>query len=332
MAVACRSLGVSRATFYRRRSRSQQPVKPRKQPARALSEAERSQVVEVLHEERFMDKAPTEIYATLLDEGAYHCSIRTMYRILNAENEIRDRRKQLRHPEYVKPELLATGPNQVWSWDITKLRGPSKWQYYYLYVIMDIFSRYVVGWMIAERETATLAQRLIANTIRKQAVKPGQLVIHADRGTSMTSKPVAFLLADLGVTKSHSRPQTSNDNPYSEAQFKTLKYRPDFPDRFGCIEDARSFCRTFFQWYNHEHYHTGIALLTPAHLHLGQAEAVIQNRAAIPESAYRAHPERFVNKPPQPTPAPVAAWINKPAVRSDTKSTPNSGSQVSQSR
>jgi putative transposase len=313
VAVACRALGVSRATFYRRRSTAQLSATQRKKPARALTETERKQVIEVLHKPRFMDKAPTEIYASLLDEGVYHCSIRTMYRILKAENEIRERRKQLRHPVYVKPELLATGPNQVWSWDITKLRGPGKWQYYYLYVIMDIFSRCVVGWLIAERESSVLAQRLIADTVRKHGVPPGQLTIHADRGTSMSSKPVALLLADLGVTKTHSRPQTSNDNPYSEAQFKTLKYRPDFPDRFGSLEDARSFCRSFFRWYNHDHYHTGIALLTPATVHYGQAGAVIQKRTGVLEAAYHAHPERFVNKPPTPTPAPIAAWINKPS-------------------
>lgn len=259
-----------------------------------------------------MDLAPAEIYATLLDEGIRLCSIRTMYRILQAANEVRERRKQLRHPVYAKPELLATGPNQVWSWDITKLRGPGKWHYYYLYVIMDIFSRYVVGWMIAEGEHSTLAQRLIADTVSKYEIRPGQLTLHADRGTAASSKPVAFLLADLGVTKTQSRPQNSNDNPYSEAQFKTLKYRPDFPDRFGSSEDAQSYCRSFFDWYNQEHYHTGIALLTPAMLHYGQAETVIQQRAAVLTAAYHAHPERFVNKPPTPTPAPVAAWINPP--------------------
>lgn len=304
---------MARATFYRHRSRSEQPARQRKKPARALTEAEQSQVLRVLHEDRFIDKAPTEIYATLLDEGVYLCSIRTMYRILNAAKEVRDRRKQLRHPVYTKPELLATGPNQVWSWDITKLRGPGKWQYYYLYVIMDIYSRCVVGWLIAERESSTLAQRLIADSVDKHKIPPGQLTIHADRGTSMTSKPVAFLLADLGITKTHSRPQNSNDNPYSEAQFKTLKYRPDFPDRFGSLEDAKSFCRSFFKWYNQDHYHTGIALLTPAMMHYGQAEEVIQQRAAILEAAYEAHPERFVNKPPTPTPAPAAAWINRPS-------------------
>lgn len=266
-----------------------------------------------------MDKAPAEVYAALLDEGTYLCSIRTMYRILHAAHEVRERRQQLQHPVYVKPELLATGPNQVWSWDITKLKGPGKWQYYSLYVIMDIFSRYVVGWMVAEREAAILAERLIADSLHKQHIQPGQLVIHADRGASMRSKPVALLLADLGVTKTHSRPHTSNDNPYSEAQFKTLKYRPDFPDRFGSLEDARSFCRTFFRWYNQEHYHTGIALLPPAVVHYGLAEQVIQERSQVLAAAYQEHPERFVRKPPTPIALPQAAWINRPEPETEQK-------------
>lgn len=313
VAAACRALGVPRATFYRRRSSCEQPAQRRKKPARALTDTERKLVLETLHEPRFMDKAPHEVYATLLDEGRYLCSIRTMYRVLSATEEVRERRNQLRHPAYAKPELLATGPNQVWSWDITKLRGPGKWQHYYLYVIMDIFSRYIVGWMIAERESAVLAERLIANTVHKYKIPPGQLTIHADRGPSMTSKPVAYLLADLGITKSHNRPHTSNDNPYSEAQFKTLKYCPDFPGRFGSLQDARQFCRHFFRWYNQEHYHTGIALLTPEMLHYGHAEAVIQHRADVLNLAYQAHPERFVNTPPTPKPAPTAAWINRPS-------------------
>lgn len=266
-----------------------------------------------------MDKAPAEVYARLLDEAQYLCSVRTMYRILHAANEVRERRNRVRHPVYTKPELLATGPNQVWSWDITKLKGPAKWQHYCLYVIMDIFSRCVVGWMIAERESETLAQRLIADTLRKHGIKPGQLVLHADRGAAMSSKPVAQLLADMGVTKTHSRPHTSNDNPYSEAQFKTLKYRPDFPERFGSLEDARSFCRSFFRWYNQEHYHSGIALLTPATVHFGQADEVIHRRSAVLEAAYEAHPERFVcNKPFHPSP-PAAAWINPPKSQAESQ-------------
>jgi putative transposase len=249
-AVACRALGVPRASLYRR----MQPAVPRRvrpTPARALDTTERQIVLDHLHSERFCDKAPAEVYATLIDEGVYLCSIRTMHRILAENGELKERRNQLRHPQYKKPELLATGPNQVWSWDITKLLGPAKWTYFHLYVILDIFSRYVVGWMVAPRETAELAKRLIADTCRKQSIGADTLTIHADRGTSMTSKPVALLMADLGVTKTHSRPHVSDDNPYSESQFKTLKYRPEFPERFGSIEDARAFGLTFFAWYIH---------------------------------------------------------------------------------
>ena len=259
-AAACRALGVPRASWYR----SLQPVAvtaERPTPARALPPAERQVVLDHLHAERFRDKAPAEVFATLLDEGIFLCSVSTMYRILDENGEVRERRDQLRHPEYKKPELLATAPNQVWSWDITKLLGPAKWTYFYLYVILDIFSRYVVGWMVADGESAQLAKRLIAETCDKQLIVPGQLNLHADRGTSMTSKPVAFLLADLGVTKTHSRPHVSDDNPYSESQFKTLKYRPEFPERFGSIQDARAFGQQFFPWYNGEHHHSGIAML-----------------------------------------------------------------------
>lgn len=267
---------------------------------------------DVLNSEIFQDKAPREVYATLLDEGRYLCYWRTMYRILAEHDEIRERRNQLRHPTYTKPELLATGPNQLWSWDITKLHGPGKWTYYYLYVILDVYSRYVVGWMVAERESAELAEQLIAETCAKQGIKPDQLTIHADRGSSMTSKPVALLLSDLGVTKTHSRPHVSNDNPYSEAQFKTLKYRPNYPERFGSIIDARSWGRAFFDWYNNQHHHTGIALLTPADVHGGRAEERLQQRQAILQQAYAAHPERFVRGAPVVPQLPDAAWINPP--------------------
>lgn len=310
---ACDALGVSRATFYRHRQpRARGAVRPRPKPERALTEAERQVVLDHLHSPRFVDKAPAAVYATLLDEGTYLCSIRTMYRILAEQNEVRERRDQLRHPHYTKPELLATRPNEVWSWDITKLLGPAKWSYFYLYVIMDIFSRYVVGWMVAHRESAQLAQQLIGKTVHKQRILPGQLTIHADRGTSMRSKPVALLLSDLGVTKTHSRPHTSNDNPFSEAQFKTLKYRPGFPDRFGSIEDARAFCQGFFRWYNTEHHHTGIGLLTPETLHYDRAEAVTLARQEVLRAAYEANPERFVRKAPEPPAVPQAVWINKP--------------------
>lgn len=270
-------------------------------------------MLEQLHSPRFVDKAPAEVYATLLDEGTYLCSIRTMYRILDSAKEVRERRDVLRHPHYSKPELLAVRPNQVWTWDITKLLGPAKWTYFYLYVIMDIFSRYVVGWMVAHRESAILAQRLIAHTAAKQRITPEhELVIHADRGSSMTSKPVAMLLADLGITKSHSRPHVSNDNPYSEAQFKTLKYRPNFPDRFANIQDSRTFCKDFFGWYNTEHRHSGIGLLTPEMLHYGRTEDVVGARRAVLQAAYEAHPERFIHKRPEPPTVPTAAWINPP--------------------
>jgi putative transposase len=312
IAPACRALGVARSSLYRHRQPAPEAAVQARRSYRALTDLERENVLSVLHSERFIDQAPAEIYATLLDEGAYLCSVRTMYRILAEQHEVSERRDQLSHPHYAKPELLATAPNQIWSWDITKLLGPAKWTYFYLYVIMDIFSRYIVGWMIAHRESATLAERLIRETIEKQDIAPGQLVIHADRGSSMTSKPVAFLMADLGVTKTHSRPYTSNDNPYSESQFKTLKYRPEFPSRFGCIEDARSFCVTFFNWYNKEHHHSGIGLLTPESMHYGKAGHVTETRQKTLLAAYSAHPERF-NKPPQPPAIPTAAWINRPS-------------------
>lgn len=312
--VACNAFGVSRAGLYRLRAVSAAPRADKKRPAppRALSEPERQAVLDTLHSERFKDKAPHEVYATLLDEDRYLCSIRTMYRILDANAEVKERRDQLRHPEYEKPELLATGPNEVWSWDITKLLGPEKWSYFYLYVILDIFSRYVVGWMVATCESATLAKQLIEETCAKENIEQGQLTIHADRGSSMKSKPVAFFMADMGITKTHSRPYTSDDNPFSEAQFKTLKYRPDFPDRFGSIEDARLFCRSFFAWYNNEHMHTGICMLPPTAVHHGKAEALITSRQTVLDKAYELHPERFVKKAPQHRPVPEAVWINPP--------------------
>ena len=311
---ACKAFGISRAGLYRRRVINAAPrsVKKRSAPPRALSEPEKQDVLETLHSERFQDMAPHEVYATLLDEERYLCSIRTMYRILEENTEVKERRNQLRHPDYKKPELLATGPNQVWSWDITKLLGPVKWSYFHLYVILDIFSRYVVGWMVAPCESATLAKQLIGETCSKQNIQKEQLTIHADRGSSMKSKPVAFLMADLGITKTHSRPYTSDDNPFSEAQFKTLKYRPDFPDRFGCIEDARQFCRAFFPWYNNEHKHTGINLLSPTDVHHGEAESIIASRQIVLNTAYALHPERFVRKMPEHKPMQQAVWINPP--------------------
>ena len=335
IAAACRSMEVSRATFYRRLCQAERPLRaaqPRRKPVRALSDEERGKVVEILHQERFMDKAPATVYATLLDEGTYLCSTRTMYRILGKEGEVRERRDQLRHPHYSAPQLLATGPNQVWSWDITKLLGPVKWSYFYLFVILDLFSRYVVGWMIAHRESAVLAERLIRETCEKQNIEPGQLTIHADRGSSMTSKPVALLMADLGITKTHSRPHVSDDNPYSESQFKTLKYHPTFPERFGSIEDARAFCQQFFPWYNTEHRHSGIGLLTPATVHHGKDAIVTHQRQLVLTAAFSNYPERFVRGAPRPPRVPDAVWINKPKPATSTEilaplpdNTPNHG-------
>lgn len=314
--AACVAVGRSRATHYRHHRKSPAPTRPpRPEPARqprALTPDEESAVLEVLHTERFVDMAPAEIHAVLLDEGTYLCSVSTMYRLLRRAGEVRERRRQATHPARVKPELVATAPNQVWSWDITKLHGPAKWSYFYLYSIIDIHSRYIVGWMVATRESKELAERLLGDTIRKQGVSRGQLTIHADNGSSMASKPVAFLLADLGITKTHSRPHVSNDNPYSEAHFKTLKYRPEFPAIFGSIEDARAFCTTFYTWYNTEHRHSGIGMHTPTALHHGRAAAVQTRRAHVLTSAYQAHPERFVRQPPVPLALPTAAWINKP--------------------
>jgi len=314
--AACEALGVSRSELYRARSAAVQGTAhiaptPKGSP-RALSETERDVIREELNGARFQDQSPREIYATLIDEGRYLCSYRTMYRILEAHSEVRERRNQLAHPNYTKPELLATQPNQVWSWDITKLLGPAKWTYFYLYVILDIYSRYVVGWMIADQETAALAQELIAETCARQGILPGQLTIHADRGSSMTSKSVAFLMADLGVTKTHSRPHVSDDNPYSEAHFKTMKYQPDYPVRFGSLPDARGWAKGFFRWYNEDHHHTGIGLLTPADVHFGRAVAVREQRQQILQIAYQQHPERFVKGLPHPPNLPLAAWINPP--------------------
>ena len=319
--TACDCLGAARASFYRQRPLLGPPEAPapepalpaqRPTPARSLSSEERASVLAVLHEERFQDRSPAAIQATLLDQGQYLCSTRTMYRILEQEGESRERRDQLVHPAYQKPELLATAPNQLWSWDITKLLGPAKWTYFYLYVILDVFSRYVTGWMVAHREAAELAKQFIEETIRKHQVPTGQLNIHADRGRVMTSKPIAFLMADLGVTKTHSRPYVSDDNPCSESQFRTLKYRPEFPDRFGCIQDSRAFCQQFFQWYNHEHRHSGIGLLTPAMVHFGETSIVLAQRQAVLDAAYQAHPDRFVRRPPKPLPLPFEVWINRP--------------------
>jgi putative transposase len=314
-AGACAALGLARASVYRARAHLLRPPPSRPArlpPPRALGPEERSRVLDLLRTPRFVDLAPAEIYATLLDEGVYLCSIRTLYRILGENGEVRERRDQLRHPVYQKPELLAEAPNQVWSWDITKLMGPAKWSYFYLYVILDIFSRRVVGWCVADAENTVLFKDLFDDAFIKHDVTPGQLTLHADRGGPMMAKPTAFLLADLGVTKSHSRPHTSNDNPFSEAHFKTLKYQPEFPKRFGCIEDARAFCRRFFTWYNQDHHHVGIGLMTPDQVHYGQANVVHAARQDVLAHAYKANPERFVSGAPKPPAKPTATWINPP--------------------
>ncbi len=316
--AACAAVGVARAGYYRRNRVSPAPARrapvahrDRSQP-RALSPLERHRILDVLHSERFVDLAPAEVWATLLDEGVYLGSQSTFYRLLRAASGAGERRRQATHPAAVKPELIACRPNEVYSWDITKLHGPAKWTYYYLYVIVDIYSRYAVGWMLATRESAVLAEKLIADTCAKQGISRGQLTLHADRGSSMTSKPVAFLLADLGVTQSHSRPHVSNDNPFSESAFKTLKYRPDFPKQFGSIEAARAHCQRFFTWYNDVHHHGGLGLHTPTDVHHGHAGAVREQRAVILSAAYQAHPERFVRHPPMPPKIPSNSWINPP--------------------
>jgi putative transposase len=308
-AQACQVLDLPRSRLY---PRPQAAGSSRPTPAHALSAAERAEVRAVMNSERFMDKAPRQIYAALLDEGTYVCHWRSMYRILHDFSEVRERRNQRQHPVYRKPELLAEGPNQVWSWDITRLRGPAKWLHFALYSVIDIFSRYIVGWMIAERESAELARQLIATAAANQGIQPEQLTLHADYGKPMKAKTLALLLSDLGIDKSHSRPCVSDDNPFSEAHFKTLKYHPTYPDRFGCVQDARAWARPFFDWYNHDHYHVGLNLLTPAVVHYGQAEAVRQQRQAVLAAAYAQHPRRFVRGEPVVRGAPDAVWINPP--------------------
>ncbi len=309
--AACSALGMARATYYRRSQPSVRSSRP--DPPLKLTQGERQEVLETLHSPRFVDQAPRSVYATLLDEDeTYLCSARTMYRILDTADEVRERRHQLRHPQYEKPELLATCPNQVWTWDITKLKGPAKWTYFHLYVIQDLYSRLVVGWMVARRESSELAKRLIADSYGKQGIEPGQLTLHADRGSSMRSKSVALLLGDLGVTKTHSRPYTSNDNAFSEAQFKTLKYHPRFPNRFGSLEEARSFCSSFFTWYNTEHRHSSLAYLPPADVHYGRAEKLLEQRAEVLRTAFEKHSAWFKGRLPSPGALPKATWINPP--------------------
>lgn len=335
VSTACTVLGVPRSSFYRppdvHRGLPPRRVQ-RTAPARALTAEERGHVRDLLTSEQFQDQAPRQVWAQLLDEGIYRCSWRTMYRILEADAEVRERRNQLRHPSYTKPELLATGPNQLWSWDITKLKGPAKWVYYYLYVVLDVFSRYGVGWMVAAQESKELAELLIETSCQRQGIRREQLTLHADRGSVMIASTLAQLLSDLGVTPSHSRPQVPDDNPFSEAHFKTMKYQPDFPERFGSLADARSWARAFFPWYNQEHYHTSLALLTPAMVHYGQAPERQSQRQQVLQGAYAAHPERFVRGQPKIPSLPQAVWINKPKEETtDGETSLNSGSELSQS-
>ena len=306
----CAAFGVPRASYYRWLEPKRERV-PRRS-TRSLTGEERQVVLDVLHEERFVDLPPAQVWARLIDEERYLCSIRTMHRILAAADESKERRAVRRHPDYPVPELVATGANQVWSWDITKLPGPATWTSFYLYVILDIFSRYVVGWLAASRESKVLAKRLIETTLQRQGIRSGELTLHSDRGSAMTSKPVAFLLADLGVTKSHSRPRVSNDNPYSESHFKTMKYRPEMPSRFGSLGQVCGVFGDLFGWYNHEHHHAGLGLLTPYDVHHGHAATKIERRTAVLAQAYAEHPERFVHGLPRPPAPPQEVWINKP--------------------
>jgi putative transposase len=311
----CAALGVARASFYRHQRRLESPPPSRRRPGppRALNQGAREEVLALLRSPRFVDRSPAEMQHTLVEEdGRYLCSESTMYRILRENAEVRDRRNQLRHPSYAKPELLATAQNQVWSWDITKLKGPSKWVYYYLFVMLDIFSRYVVAWMVAEHENAELAKRLIRDAYDKQGVEPGTLIMHNDRGSPMKAKTTGQLVASLGVEQSFSRPHVSNDNPFSESHFKTCKYHPGFPERFGSITDALQYCRTFFPWYNDEHRHSSLVYLTPKQVHYGSAQAALDKRHEVMLAAYREHPQRFVNGPPKPAALPTEVWINPP--------------------
>ena len=309
--ASCQALGVSRATLYRAR-KPQVSKAARPTPKRALSEAERQAVLTECHRQEFVDRPPATIHATLADRGIYLCSVRTMYRILDAAQEVKERRKQAKHPVYVKPELCAEAPNQVWSWDITDLKGPVRGSRYKLYVTIDLFSRLVVGWTIQHKEDEDLAKEFHRRNFIRHGIRPGDLTLHSDRGAAMVSKTVHDLLLDLGVTRSHGRPHVSDDNPYSESQFKTLKYSPGFPERFGSIEDARSFCRRYFPWYNTRHRHSGIGMMTPADVHEGRAEAIYRARQAVLDQAFQTHPERFTKGRPKPPALPGPAWINRP--------------------
>lgn len=327
---ACEVLGRWRGAAERERRRAHRqsfvgptyPPTRRARPPLALDATEREELLLTLNSERFQDCAPASIHATLLDEGRYLGSVRTMYRLLGEFGGARERRDQRVHPPYAKPELLAQAPNQVWSWDITKLKGPARWTCFHLYVILDIFSRYVTGWMVAERESAALATELIDLSVQRHSIAPGTLTLHADRGASMRSKPVAALLVDLDINRSHSRPHVSDDNPFSESQFKTMKYRPDFPQRFGSLADARAHCRAFFDWYNHQHRHSGIGFMTPHAVHFGQATGILATRQRALDIAFLANPTRFKGRAPLAQAVPTAVWINPPTRPTTEQDTP----------
>jgi transposase InsO family protein len=311
-ARACALMGKSRATLYRhRRPVKERPPRPARAPVNALTPSERLRVMDVLHRDDYLDLAVPQVWARELDGGRYHCSMSTMYRLLREHGESRERRRQASHPARVKPELVATSANQVWSWDITMLRGPRRGTYYPLYSIIDIFSRYVPGWLVATVESAELAERMLEQAIACQRIQPGTLTLHADRGGPMTARTVAELLVHLGVTRSHSRPRCSNDNPYVEANYKTLKYCPEFPQRFDSVAQAREFCAWFFNTYNHEHRHSALGWHTPASVHFGTAPEIRVARQHTLNDAYSAHPERFGREPLAPK-LPTAAWINQP--------------------
>lgn len=329
ISAACGALGTSRSTVYRARHPAS-PSSPRPRPRRALSDEERTQVLSVLNSDRFADKAPAQIYAQLLDDKTFLCSIRTMYRILAAAKLVRERRRQLRHPTYTKPRLVARRPNDVWTWDITKVAGPSKGTYYSLYVILDLYSRYVVGWTVTRSESATLAQHMIEGAYDRHQIQPGQLICHADRGSPMMAKSTAQLYADLGIIKSHSRPRVSNDNAFSEAAFKTFLCRPDMPERFGSLEDARAYYEELFDWYNERHFHSGLALLTPASVHQGTCHQIVEQRQAILDVAYAAHPERFADRPIQRSTV-SEVWINRPTEATLASPSASSGPQPEES-
>ena len=321
MAKACGGLGLSRATFYRQRQSRVRAIATRTPPLK-LSAAEQAAVVGELMSERFVDRAPHQVYATLLDEDRYLCSIRTMYRLLASQQCVRERRDQRIHPVYARPQLVAVAPNHVWSWDITKLKTTLKWTYFYLYVVLDIFSRYVVGWMLSTRETGALARDFVEQIVIREDIPIDQLTLHADRGAPMRSKTLAEKLTDLGIEASFARPQQSNDNPFSESLFKTVKYAPVFPECFDGIDHARAVLTPFFDHYNYMHRHTGIGLMTPGAVHRGDAPRITAARAITLGNAFELHPQRFKGRLPQPPRVPEKVYINPPLIQGDPNSDP----------